>query len=52
MTNVQKEKLKKAKNEALKNPPKELEEIVLDTKRSSVKKSSHDILMDMRYSRC
>ena len=52
MTKVQTEKLKKAKEEALKHPPKELEEIVLDTKKSKVKKSSHDILMDMRYGSC
>jgi len=52
MTNVQKEKLKKAKDEALKNPPRELRTVVIDTKKSSNKKSSHQILMEMRYSHC
>lgn len=52
MTKVQKEKLQKAKKEALKNLPKELEELLIDTKKSQNKKSSHQILMEMRYSRC
>jgi len=52
MTKVQKEKLKKAKEEALKHPPKELEEILLNTNKSKVKKSSHQILMEMRYGSC
>lgn len=52
MTQLQKEKLAKAKKEALKNPPKELKEIVLETKRSKIKKSSHQILMEMRYGSC
>lgn len=52
MTKVQKEKLEKAKEEALKNPPKELEDILIDTKKSQNKKSSHQILMEMRYGHC
>jgi len=43
------EELKKAKDEAVKNPPEELKEYIIDTRKSKNKKSSHRILMEMRY---
>jgi len=49
MTTRQKEKLEKARDRALKNPPKELLDWMVDTSKSKNPKSSHQILMEMRY---
>lgn len=51
MTTKQKEKLEKARDAALKNPPKELVDWMIDTSKSKNPKNSHQILMEMRYGR-
>jgi hypothetical protein len=52
MTTKQKEKLEKARDEAVKNPPKELLGWMIDTSKSKNPKNTHDILMEMRYGKC
>lgn len=52
MTKVREKELKEAKKRALKNPSKELVELMVDTKKSKNKKSSTRILLEMRYGRC
>ena len=49
MTKIQEKKLKEAKAEALKKIPDELKAIIIDDRKSKVKKSATRILMDMRY---
>ena len=49
MTTTQKEKLERARDKAVKNPPKELLDWMIDTSKSKNPKSSHQILMEMRY---
>ncbi|MBA7490368.1 hypothetical protein ES702_00906 [subsurface metagenome] len=46
---MKKKDLKRAKKEASKNPPKELKEVMIDTSKAKEKKSSTDILKEMRY---
>lgn len=49
MTKQQKEKLMVAKKGATTNLPKELKSVMVDMRRSKDKRSSNQILMEMRY---
>jgi len=52
MTKQREKQLKEAKKKALKEIPKQLKDIMINTKKSRIKKSSTRILMEMRYGRC
>ncbi|HOX40688.1 MAG TPA: hypothetical protein PK263_00670 [bacterium] len=49
MTKTQWEKLEQARNQALKNPPTELADLMIDMSKSKNKKGLTQILFEMRY---
>lgn len=49
MTKTQMEKLEKAKSEVLKNPPTVVKNMIVKIGKTTKDKSSHEILMEMRY---